>query len=363
MNIDEKYMRIALGLAKKGQGLTNPNPAVGAVVVKGGRIVGKGYHKRCGLPHAEANALNKAGRSAKGATLYVTLEPCDHYGRTPPCTGAIIAAGIRRVVMAMKDPNPATDGRGIKRLKSRGIKTTLGVLKEEAAAINRPFGKFMAGKLPYVTVKIAESLDGKIAANTGDSKWVTSEDSRAYVKGLRRRADAVMVGVNTVIKDDPMLLAGGRGAKQPARVIVDSRLRTPLSARIFSSTGISPVIIATTRRVSSRRAGLYISKGAAVLFADPRNGRVDLRDLLRKLGRMGMIDVLVEGGGELAAGLVEERLVDRFLFFLAPKIIGGRLAPTSVEGRGIRRMKDALGLEITGVKRFAEDILIEAKVG
>lgn len=362
MNTDEKYMRLALGLAKKAEGLTNPNPAVGAVVVKNGRVVGSGYHKRCGLPHAEAVALRAAGASARGAALYVTLEPCNHYGRTPPCTDAIIARGITRVVAAMKDPNPITNGRSMKKLKRHGINTTIGVLEEEASGLNRPFIKFMKTKMPYVTVKIAESLDGKIATRSGDSRWITSDDSRAYVQKLRRKADAVMVGVNTIIRDDPMLLSRVAGPKQPARVIIDSRLRTPLTAKVFSSTKVSPVIIATTRLASSRKAGAFVSKGATIIFTGLKGGRVDLKDLLKRLGSMNMIDLLVEGGGELVAALLEEKLVDRLLFFMAPKIIGGRNAVTSVEGRGIGRVKDALDLGIISVKRFSKDIMIEAKV-
>jgi diaminohydroxyphosphoribosylaminopyrimidine deaminase/5-amino-6-(5-phosphoribosylamino)uracil reductase len=361
MSADEKYMREAIALAKKAEGLTNPNPAVGAVVVKGGKIVGKGYHKRCGLPHAEVNALGQAGARARGATLYVTLEPCDHYGRTPPCTEAVIRSGIKRVVAAMEDPNPITRGRGIRKLRAAGISSTVGVLAEEAASLNKPFITFMNKKRPYVTVKIAESLDGKIATRTGDSKWITSDDSRAYVQKLRYKADAVMVGVNTVIKDDPMLLSRMSGYRQPARVIIDSRLTTPLNAKIFSSVKASPVIIATTRKASSRKAAAYAAKGAVVVFAGSKGDRVGLKDLLKKLGGMGIIDLLVEGGGELVSSLLEEKLIDRFLFFIAPKIVGGRDAVTSVEGRGIEKMKDALDLRYVTIRRFAKDILIEAR--
>jgi len=354
-------MRRALQLAKRGQGLTNPNPAVGAVVVKRGRVVGAGYHKKCGLPHAEVNALRKAGAAAKGATLFVTLEPCNHYGRTPPCADAVIAAGIRRVVIAAKDPNPITAGGGIRKLKARGIVTEVGVLAEEARALNRPFEKFMKTKLPYVTLKIAESLDGKIATKTGDSRWITHDDSRAYVHRLRRRAGAVMVGVNTVIKDDPLLLARTPGRRQPARVIVDSALRTPLAAKIFSSVKVSPVIIATTKNAPDRKAAAYEAKGATILRAASKKGRVNLKDVLRQLGRSGIIDVLVEGGGELAASLIEEKLADNFIFFLAPKIIGGRDAVPSIGGSGVSMMKDAFALGELKVKRFSRDIMIEAE--
>ena len=338
--IDEKYMRMALNLARRAEGLTNPNPAVGAVIVKGSRIVGKGYHKRCGLPHAEVNALKMARDRARGATLYVTLEPCDHFGRTPPCTDAIIKAKIRRAVIGMKDPNPINNGSGIKKLKRHGIKTSAGILEDEARKLNRPFIKFITGGMPYVTVKVAESLDGKIATRTGDSKWITGDDSRRYVHDLRAKVDAVMVGANTAMGDNPTLLSRTSTGKQPIRVIVGNAHKIPRSAKIFSTAGRSPV---------------YIAKAKS-------GGKVDLKDLLKKLGRMGIIHVLVEGGGELVASLVREKLVDQFLFFIAPKIIGGRDAVTSVEGEGIKRIGQALTFDKMNIRKFKRDILIEAEV-
>ena len=340
MTIDEKYMRIALSLARKGEGLTNPNPAVGAVIVKNGRIVGKGYHKRCGLPHAEVNALNEARGRAKGATLYVTLEPCDHFGRTPPCTDAIINAKIKRVVIGMKDPNPITNGRGIKKINSHGIKTTIGVLETEAIGLNKPFIKFITNRMPYVTVKVAESLDGKIATRVGDSKWISGEDSRLYVHRLRAKVDAVMVGANTAMKDDPTLLSRISKDKQPIRVIVGDIRKMPSNAKIFSATGKSPVYIAATKH----------------------GGKVDLKDLLKKLGKMGIMHLLVEGGGELIASLVENRLVDEFLFFIAPKIVGGRDAVTSVEGYGVKKISQAITFNEMKIRKFKKDILIKAEV-
>ena len=341
MNIDEKYMRMALALARRAQGLTSPNPVVGAIVVRGGQIVGRGYHNRCGLPHAEINALSEAAGKANGATLYVTLEPCDHFGRTPPCTDAIIKARIKRVVIAMKDPNPLNNGRGIRKLKLHGIKISAGILESEAKKANRPLIKFITTGMPYVTVKMAESLDGKIATRTGDSKWITGEDSRKYVHRLRAKVDAVMVGANTAMIDDPTLLSRTSNEKQPVRVIVGNRRKIPRNARIISTAANAPVYIAAAKR----------------------GGKVDLKDLLKKLGGMGMTHVLVEGGGELVAGLVEKRLVDAFLFFIAPKIIGGRDAKTSVEGDGIRRMSQAIRLNGMKIRKFRKDILIEAEVG
>ena len=361
MSTDEKYMRMAIGLALRAEGLTNPNPLVGAVIVKQKKIVGKGYHKRCGLAHAEVNALNDAQGKAKGATLYVTLEPCDHFGRTPPCTDAIIKNKIKKVVIGMRDPNPINSGRGIRKLNRRGVRTVVGVLEEESRSLNKPYLKFITKKVPYITIKIAESLDGKIATRTGDSKWITSEDARRYVHGLRGKVDAVMVGVNTVIKDDPMLLSKYSNEKQPIRIIVDSNLKTPLNAKIFSNARIYPVIIATTKNVSRTKIRRYEAKGARFLFLTSKKKNVDLRHLVKVLGRMTISHILVEGGGELIASLIEERLADRFLFFIAPKIIGGRTAITPVEGEGIKNMTEALLLNNVRVRKFEDDILVEAE--
>jgi len=343
MDTHEKYMRLAIALAKKAEGMTSPNPMVGAVIVSKRRIVGCGYHKRAGLPHAEINALRQAGAKAKGATLYVTLEPCDHFGRTPPCTDAVIKSDIRRVIIAMKDPNPINNGRGIRKLERHGIKTEVGILAEDAMAMNRPYIKFITKSLPFVTVKVAQSLDGKIATRTGDSKWISSDESRNYVHGLRRMADAVMVGANTVRRDDPLLLSRLFRGKQPVRVIVGGRSALPSGAKIFSDPNNAPVIVV---RPSGSTFG----------------GKVDLKKMLTALAKKSITNILVEGGGELIAGLVEEGLVDRFLVFIAPKIIGGRDAKTAVEGKGIEKMKDAFKLKNISVKRLKEDILIEAQV-
>jgi len=334
--IDPKYMREAIGLAKRAEGMTSPNPLVGAVLVKGGRVVGKGYHKKCGLPHAEVNAIRDAGSSAKGADLYVTLEPCDHFGRTPPCTAAIVDAGVKRVIIGMKDPNPVNNGKGIARLKRAGIKTVTGVLEKEAVSINLQYIKYITTGLPYVTLKMAQSLDGKIATRTGNSRWITSEKARDYVHRLRGKVDAVMVGANTVLKDDPSLLCKIPGRKQPVRVIACGRSPIPASAKIFRSADKSKVIIAV----------------------EP-SGKIDLKDLLKKLGKMGLINILVEGGGELAASLVNSGLVDRYLFFIAPKIIGGRSAVTSVEGDGINLIKNAAHIKDMKAIMVGPDILIE----
>lgn len=334
--IDLKYMRMAVSLAKKAEGMTSPNPLVGAVLVKAGRVVGRGYHKRCGLPHAEVNAIRDAGQKAKGADLYVTLEPCGHFGRTPPCAGAIIDAGIRRVIIGMKDPNPVNNGNGTARLKRAGIKVITGILEDDAASMNLPYIKYITTGLPYLTLKMAQSLDGKIATRTGDSRWITSEEARAYVQRLRGRVDAVMVGANTVLKDDPSLACKIPGRKQPAKIMICGRKPVSPSARIFRDADKTKIILAVGP-----------------------NGRVDFKSLLKKLGGMGIINILVEGGGEIAAGLIGGALVDRYLFFIAPKIIGGRSAVTSVEGDGIKFIKDAVNIRHMKASMVGRDILVE----
>ena len=361
MNIHEHYMRMAIRLAKKAEGQTSPNPIVGAVVVKGGKIVGKGYHKKAGMPHAEIEALRQAGSRAKGATLYVTLEPCDHFGRTPPCTDAIVRSGIKEVVIAMRDPNPANNGRGTKKLRHHGIRTTVGIVEEQAREMNRPYIKWITTRMPYVTVKVAQSLDGKIAARTGDSRWISSGESRRYVHGLRGKSDAVMVGLNTVLKDDPLLTNRSGAGKRPVRVVVDSALKTPLNAKLVKTSRHVPLIIATTPRSSEKKKAALTDKGAEVITVRSKNGRVDLRAVLRLLGQRGFTHIMAEGGGELVAGLTESRLADRFLFFIAPKLVGGRAAPTSVEGAGISKIEDALVMSSVTIKRFGSDILVEAE--
>jgi diaminohydroxyphosphoribosylaminopyrimidine deaminase/5-amino-6-(5-phosphoribosylamino)uracil reductase len=368
MNRDDIYMRRAIALAKRAQGLTSPNPIVGACVVKGRKVIAEGFHEMAGLPHAEANALKLAGPNARGATLYVTLEPCDHYGRTPPCTEAIISSGVRKVVIGMRDPNPINNGRGIKALLAAGMKTTVGVLEDEANAINRPYIKFITRGLPYVTVKMAQSLDGKIATRTGDSRWITSEDARRYVRGLRGRVDAVMVGVKTLLRDDPVLTpplkAQGTRLRErrPVRIIVDSELKTPPNAKIFTDRDRYPVIITTTKRAKPAKKKALEGRGARILMLGAKSGRVDLKKLLESLAKMGIVHVLVEGGGELSAGLLEAHLVDRILFFIAPRIIGGRDATTSVEGRGVNLVSGAIDVDNVKIRRFSNDILIEGEI-
>lgn len=360
-SLDKKYMGIAVSLARKGMGRTSPNPAVGAVIVKNGRIIAADYHKKAGAPHAEALVIKKAGKDAAGATLYCTLEACSHYGKTPPCVDAVIKGGIKRAVFAMKDPNPLNDGRGISRLKKAGIRVEYGLLAKEAAAINKPFVKFMKRKMPYVTIKIAESLDGKIADAKGNSKWITSEKSRRFVHKMRAQNDAVMIGINTLLKDDPLLTNRYYRAirRQPMRVIVDTAIKTPLSSRILKSGG-GMVLIAAGQGASAKRKELLQKKGARIALLPERNGRVKLAALLKYLKGIGIMSVLCEGGGELVSSLIRERLADEAYFFIAPKIIGGRLAPSSCEGpsAGIR---NAINLKNIKLEKMGTDILVRGE--
>ncbi len=339
---DEKYIKAALELAKKAKGMTSPNPCVGAIVVKDGKVVGKGFHRFAGGPHAEIYALRQAGKKAKGATMYVSLEPCSHYGRTPPCTDTIIRSGIKRLVAAIKDPNPVNNGRGLRILRSHGIKTVVGFLETEACELNEDFIKYITNKLPFVTVKVAQSLDGKIATRTGDSKWITGGKAREFVHKLRSEHDAVMVGAGTILKDDPLLTARVRGTrvKQPLRIILAGRTKIPDKARIFNSKG-GNVLIASTK---------------------DNSGRVDIRSLLRELAKREVTSVLIEGGGETVASALEAGLVDKVYFFIASKIIGGRKATTSVEGEGVEKAGKAIRLKKMSYRKIGDDLLIEGYV-
>ncbi len=357
-------MRLALRLAKKAAGLTSPNPLVGAVIVKNRAVIGQAYHKRAGLAHAEVLALDKAGKAARGGSLYVTLEPCCHFGQTSPCVEKILACGIKKVIFALSDPNPLNNGKGRKFLRRQGVKVISGVLEEEARALNRVFIKHITKQMPFVTVKIAQSLDGKIAASSGDSRWITSPASRNFAHKLRSQADAVLVGINTVLKDDPLLscrLNNRLYKKQPKKVIVDTRLKLSPNSKVFSPRSPAEVVIATTR-FAPRAKVLYFKKKATVILAKDEEKRVNLRDLLSKLAGQGLAHILIEGGGEIIASALEKGLVDRMVVFISPKIIGGRQAPTAVEGKGIEKIKQALRLKDMKVKRIGSDLMIEGRV-
>ncbi len=365
MDPDEKYMRMALGLARKGRGKTSPNPMVGAVVVRGKAVVGKGYHHRAGEPHAEVLALRQAGEKARGATLYLNLEPCDHFGKTPPCTRTILQAGIQRVVAGMKDPNPRVSGRGFRSLRRAGVQVDVGLLEGECRELNAPFCKFVSTRKPFVILKAAVSLDGKAATRSGDSRWISSEESRGYVHRLRSAVDGVMVGIGTILQDDPLLnvrLPGKKVPRHPLRVIVDSRLRLPLRSRIAQTAPLYRTLVATTQAAPSSRVHRVKSASMEVLVVKSRkNGEVSLGALMGELGRRGILSILLEGGPTLNAGALEEKIVDRVLLFMAPKIIGGRKAPGMIGGKGVLRAKEALGMEIQKVQRIGPDVMIEGK--
>ncbi len=355
-----EYIQQALQLAKRGVGTTSPNPSVGAVIVKDGVVVGEGYTQPPGQDHAEVMALKGAGERAKSATLYVSLEPCAHYGRTPPCTNSLIDAGIAEVHMAMLDPNPRVNGRGRAALEGAGMRTYVGEGEAEAREVIEAYLKYIADGLPFVTIKIAMSLDGKIATTTGDSRWITGPQARSYVHELRRTSDAVMVGIGTVLKDDPQLTArddaGSPFEKQPVRVVVDSRGRLPLKAQLLASPGRT--VLATVRLVTPRKARQLQQLRAEVASFSSQDGLVDLRWLMNWLGEREITSVLVEGGGRLWTSLLQMGLVDKVLVFVAPIIIGGRRSPTPVSGKGVALMGDALRLSRVKIAQLGEDVLI-----
>ncbi|WP_434631585.1 bifunctional diaminohydroxyphosphoribosylaminopyrimidine deaminase/5-amino-6-(5-phosphoribosylamino)uracil reductase RibD [Thermoanaerobacterium thermosaccharolyticum] len=357
----EKYMKRALQLAKLGLGHTNPNPLVGAVIVKNGRIIGEGYHEYYGGPHAEINALKSAKEDVKGAQLYVTLEPCCHYGKTPPCVDAIVKSGIKDVFIAMEDPNKLVSGKGIKHLKEAGLNVYTGLLKGEAEKINEIFIKYITTKKPYVILKSAMTIDGKIATNTGDSKWITNEKSREHVHKMRGYVMAIMVGVNTVIKDNPYLTARIDGFKNPLRVVVDSRGRIPLDANVVIDKS-AKTIVATTDMMPDEKVKALKDSGVDVIVFDKLNNEVDLKKLMDMLGERGIDSVIIEGGGTLNYSALKEGIVDKVMFYIAPKIIGGSNSLTPVEGKGIDLIKDAIMIEKLDVKRFDDDILIEGYI-
>lgn len=361
-------MRRALHLATKG--FTPPNPMVGCVIVKNGVVVGEGYHPFAGQPHAEVFALRAAGERAQGATAYVTLEPCSHWGRTPPCADALIAARVARVVAATQDDNPKVGGQGLEKLRQAGIAVTVGVEEAEARRLNEAFFHYHRTGTPFLTLKAAMTLDGKIATRTGDSQWITGEAARRYVHRLRAQSGAVMVGIGTLLADDAQLNARLPGVvlpRQPLRIVVDSHLRTPPSAKAVclarEQPETLPLLIATTETASRDAEARLTQPGVEVVrLPAETTGRVDLTALLASLGRRQVISVLVEGGGELNAALLAAQQAHKALFFLAPKLIGGREAPTPIEGFGRARMAEAVAVEAPRLHRFRQDFAIEGQL-
>ena len=368
---EEKYMRRAIELAKKGSGHVNPNPLVGAVIVRDGEIIGEGYHECYGQLHAERNAIanaKKRGNSLEGSTIYVTLEPCCHYGKTPPCTEAIIEEKIARVVVGSDDPNPLVSGKGFQMLREKGIEVIPHFLKEECDAMNHVFFHYIRTGTPYVAMKYAMTMDGKIACYTGDSKWVTGEESRAHVQTLRNHYKGIMAGIGTVLADDPMLNCRIEGGKDPIRIITDSHLRIPMDSQLVRTAGQQPLIVACLPDADEEKAAQLQEKGVEVLripgvttadITEEQKEVISLPVLMKELGARKIDGILLEGGGQLNESALQAGIVDRIYCYIAPKIFGGAQAKTPVEGQGLAKAADAWHFTRIGMQEFGQDILLE----
>ena len=356
--LDHDYMKLALTLARSAKGQTSPNPNVGAVVVKNGEIIGMGAHLKAGGPHAEVHAIRAAGERVKGADIYVTLEPCSHYGKTPPCADLIIDSGIKRVVIASVDPNPLVAGKGIEKLKASGIQVDVGICEKEALELNEPFFHFIQTNTPYVTLKAAASFDGKTAAKTGDSKWITSPESRLQVHQLRNEHDAILTGVNTVIHDNPLLTARlPQGGKNPIRVILDSHLKIPMDANVIQDKSAKTIIF-TRSDADVKKAEEIANCGAEIIFLEER---ISIDKVLKELGKKNIMTLLVEGGSEIHSSFIENDAFNQMILYLAPVIIGGKSAPSVVGGNGIDWMRQAKKLTFVSSEPIGPDIKIVAK--
>lgn len=359
---DREYMESAIELAEKGRGYTNPNPLVGAVIVKKGRIIGRGYHEKCGGLHAERNALASCTEDPKGAAIYVTLEPCCHYGRTPPCTEAIIGSGLAKVFVGSRDPNPLVSGKGVKRLRDAGIEVVTDFLKEECDALNPVFFHYITHKTPYVVLKYAMTMDGKIATATGASKWITGEAARENVHRDRHRYMAIMTGTGTVIKDDPLLTSRIPGGRNPIRIICDTTLQTPLTAKVINTTDEAATIIATSCTDKARQQP-YIERGVRILeIPKAQDGHLSLPHLMKALAEDGIDSILLEGGGALNWSALAGGIVTKVQAYIAPKIFGGETARTPVGGTGIAFPDQAFRLHHQKITTIGDDILIESEV-
>jgi diaminohydroxyphosphoribosylaminopyrimidine deaminase/5-amino-6-(5-phosphoribosylamino)uracil reductase len=356
---DLDFMKIAYRLALKGQSTTSPNPMVGAVIVKNGKVLAQGFHHHCGGPHAEISALKKVKQSLNGAKLYVTLEPCFHFGRTPPCVDAILQSGIREVIVGMTDPNPLTKGRSIAKLRRAGVNVKVGVLQNTLSQMNESFVKYIKYKMPFVVAKTAQTMDGKIATRTGESQWITSAASRAYAHDLRNEFDAILVGINTVLKDDPGLNATRKPLKT---IVVDSSLRISLSAKLFKKTKAKDCLIATTKKASLKKRSLLEKRGVDIIICPQKNNRVDLKWLMKELARREIAKILIEGGGQVIGSALKERLVDKILVFIAPKIIGDQSAISSIDGLKTVQINRTVNLHKVTYRNIGEDLLLEAYI-
>lgn len=362
LSYDEKYMRLAMQLAGNAIGRTSPNPLVGAVIVKDNRVVGCGWHRKAGTPHAEVHALNQAGELAQGADVYVTLEPCAHYGKTPPCAKALVEAKVKNVYGGLLDVNPKVAGKGFKILEDAGIHVEYGFLQDELRKQNEVFFKWIEHKKPFVVLKAAMTLDGKIATATGQSKWITNETSRAYGYKLRDIYDGIMVGINTVIEDNPMLTARVDGGKNPIRIVVDSSLRIDINANVVQDKSAKTIIATTDKADKDKILKLQAQDIDVIVVDKDENDKVDIEKLLDILGQQNICSILVEGGATLSGSFVAKKLVDKVYFFIAPKIIGGKEAKTPVAGTGILNLQEALALKDIQIEKLEEDILIIGRV-
>lgn len=358
---DCKYMKMALQLAERGCGFTSPNPMVGAVIVKNGRVIGKGWHEKYGEFHAERNALEKCTENPQGATMYITLEPCCHYGKQPPCVNSIIKAGITHVVIGSSDPNPLVSGKGIQILKEHGIAVTEHVMQKECDKLNEVFFHFIRTKHPFVVMKYAMTMDGKIATCTGASKWITGKQARDYVAWQRHRHSAIMVGIGTVLADDPLLTCRVEGGKNPIRIICDTNLKTPMTAQIVTTAQEIPTILATCCQDYEKHK-VYKEKGCHVLTVKKKNEHIDLVDLMKVLGENQIDSILLEGGGTLNWAALSSGIVQKVQTYIAPKLFGGETAKTPIEGLGVKLPEKAFKLKNNRVLQLGEDILIESEV-
>lgn len=356
---DQQFMLRVLELAASQRGKTSPDPMVGSVIVKGRKIISEGYHGAVTTPHAESWAIEKAGKKVKGATLYVNLEPCSHYGNNPPCVDNIIRAGIKRVVAAMQDPNPLVKGKGFKKLRDAKIKVEVGPLEKEARKLNEFFIKHITTGLPFVILKVAATLDGKIASSTGDSRWISALESRRYTHNLRNQVDAILVGINTVIKDDPQLTVRLiRKVKNPVRIILDAKCRVPKNARILN-TKEAPTIVVTSRGAPKNKIEALEKMGVEVMMVKAKNGKIDLKGLLKILGKRKIMSLIIEGGSDVFSSALDGKIVDKIVAFIAPKLIGGAKAKTWYEGIGIENMKRSMNLKDLIYWISGKDILVE----
>jgi len=361
MKEDKCYMARAIELAKFGWGRTNPNPLVGAVIVKDNSIIGEGYHTKIGSPHAEIEALNSLKVDPEGSTIYVNLEPCSHFGKTPPCADALVKAKVKKVVIGMVDPNPLVSGRGFAILQKAGIEVASGIMEKECKILNEIFVKYITKKKPFVVLKSAMTLDGKIATKSGDSKWITNNESRQFVHKIRDRVSAIMVGIETIIKDDPSLTTRleSKNGKDPIRIVVDSLGRIPFDSKVINSSLKAPLILAVADELSREKINKLNDKNVKVIVAGNKEGKVDLCKLMNELYNMHIDSILLEGGGTLNYSALTAGIVDKILLFIAPKIVGGAEAKTAFEGLGVAKMSDAFSLKNYEIKTFGADILIE----